>query len=122
MNTVTELFSYAEDHDIRMHVKDRDIVFDASENELTERFLKYAKKHKRQIIAIIMARDFGAAKQINIACRGLNIPPSATKSNFFVISVTVKGSSFLYIMGMKMLGETEFVRLRVGSSTCLLTQ
>lgn len=95
MNTVMDLFSYAKDHDIRLHIKGREIVIDAPENEITERFLKSAKKHKQEIIGIIVARDFGAAKQINVACRGLSL-----KSSQFAALCTEKD--------LQLIGEGKF--------------
>lgn len=76
MKTATDILSYAIDHDIHLSFKGGKLKMDAPEGELTDRFLNLAKKYKYEIIGIIMARDCGAAKQINIACRGLSITPS----------------------------------------------
>jgi len=77
MNTVRDVFNYALEQHISMTTdRGRLKIKSPDKSSLTEDFLKSAKKHKQEIIGIIMAREFGAMRYIKIACRGLSLKSS----------------------------------------------
>jgi hypothetical protein len=57
MITTTNIFSYAQSHDINLIAKDGQLKIDAPETALTDEFLESAMQYKSEILAVLTKEE-----------------------------------------------------------------